>query len=232
MRNTILASAAILSLSFAPSLAQQEQWAHQPGTGESGPASDSASNINQADTHSSIAPHFPSPDIGPNAAPFRYLKAAEAALNRHHTGEADQALEMAETRILDRSTPAGSESMPDHNLMVAQISSARQALGHNDIDGARRAIAVALSESPMARRNAEMGGMQPAGGMGMQPGGMAPAYPPQGGGMGMQPTNMAPTGAPGMAPSGAGAAPGASAGATVGGGAMGTGTTDSAGGAR
>jgi hypothetical protein len=140
----IIAATACLGLA-APAVAQQ-QWAHQPGTGESGPASATASNIGPADTHSEIAPHFQSPDVGPNAGPVGYLKAAETALDRHRTGEAEQALEMAETRLLDRSTPAGTENQPDQNGMVQTVSMARQALGHNDIKAARKAIALALAE--------------------------------------------------------------------------------------
>jgi len=143
MRIIITATALCLAVA-TPALAQQ-QWAHQPGTGVSGPASSTASNINQGDTHSDIAPHFQSPDVGPNAGPVGYLKAAEKALDHHRTGEAEQALEMAETRLLDRSTPVGTADQPDQNGMVQKVSMARQALGHNDIKGARKAIALALA---------------------------------------------------------------------------------------
>jgi hypothetical protein len=142
MRTIITAAA--LCLAAVPAFAQQ-QWAHQPGTGESGPASSTASNIDPGDTHSDIAPHFQSPDVGPNAGPVGYLKAAEKALDHHHTGEAEQALEMAETRLLDRSTPVGTADQPDQNGMVQKVSMARQALGHHDIKGARKAIALALA---------------------------------------------------------------------------------------
>jgi hypothetical protein len=196
MRNTLLASAAVLGLALsAPAFAQQAtdqsasppagvaapggitpseanapattdstpaavpktmhhrvatkaegdaQWVHQPGTGESGPASSQASNIDAADTHSDIAPHFPSPKLGENASPASYLKAAETALNQHQSGEADQALEMAETRLLDRSTPVADASQPDQSGMVRQVSDARQALARKDYAGARRDIAMAM----------------------------------------------------------------------------------------
>jgi hypothetical protein len=141
---TIFATTVLCLGLAAPALAQQ-QWAHQPGTGESGPASATASNIGPADTHSDIAPHFQSPDVGPNAGPVGYLKAAEKALDQHRTGEAEQALEMAETRLLDRSTPVGDANQPDQNGMVQKVSMARQALGQNDIKGARKAIDLALA---------------------------------------------------------------------------------------
>ena len=69
------------------------------------PTSNKASNIGAADTASPIAPALPSPDLGPGAPPLAFLHAARAALATGRTGEAQQALEMAETRLLDRSTP-------------------------------------------------------------------------------------------------------------------------------
>jgi hypothetical protein len=119
-------------------------WAHQPGTGQSGPASTKASNIDQADSHSDIAPHFPSPKVGENAGPEQYLRVAERALAAHKTGEAQQALEMAETRLLDRSTPVNAAGQPDADPMVSSVSKARLALGHGDMAGARSDIKMAL----------------------------------------------------------------------------------------
>ena len=120
-------------------------WVHQPGTGESGPASSTASNIDSADTHSSIAPHLPSPRISENAGPERYLEVAEKALKAHKTGEAQQALEMAETRLLDRSTEAGSASQPDNNPRIAAVTAARKSLADKDWAGARRNIQTAMN---------------------------------------------------------------------------------------
>ena len=170
MRNIFLASAVALAFA-APALAQTSQWAHEPGTGQSGPASDKASNIDGSDSRSDIAPHFQSPGVDENAGPVGYLKAAEAALAHHRTGEAQQALEMAETRLLDRSTPVTEASVPSQNDMVQQVSMARQALGHNDVPGARKAIAMAITDSPAAQMDGEppppgaMGAMRPYGAM-------------------------------------------------------------------
>ncbi len=130
--------------------ADSEHWSHEPGTGESGPASTKASNIDAADSRSPIAPHFPEPKGGENAGPWNYLHDAEHALAMKHTGEAQQALEMAETRLLDRSTPVGESNQPDQGPLVQQVSQARQALGHGDIAGARSAIQMALSHDPHA----------------------------------------------------------------------------------
>jgi hypothetical protein len=122
-----------------------EHWAHEPGTGESGPASTKASNITGADTHSAIAPHLPRPPVGEGASPASYLQAAQAALHAHRTGAAQQALEMAETRLLDRSTPVNAAGQPDQDAAVQQVANARTALGKGDTQGASSAIQMALN---------------------------------------------------------------------------------------
>lgn len=121
-----------------------EHWAHEPGTGQSGPASGKASNITAGDTHSAIAPHFQTPAVGDNAGPEGYLRAAQHALAAHKTGEAQQALEMAETRLLTRSMPVSQSGQPSADPMVSNVSRARQALGQGDVSGAAAAIKAAL----------------------------------------------------------------------------------------
>ncbi len=155
MRKTLLTSAALLSLALmSPAMAQSlsqdapQTWAHQPGTGESGPASAVASNINGADTRSEIAPHFPLPEGGYSASPERYLHDAARALRAHQTGVAQQALEMAETRLLDRSTPVSEANVPDQAPEIRHVTQARQALARNDIAGAAAAIDAALAQAP------------------------------------------------------------------------------------
>jgi hypothetical protein len=122
-----------------------DHWAHQPGTGESGPASARASNIDSADTHSTIAPHLPEPKVGPGASPDVLLQAAQAALAAHHTGTAQQALEMAETRLLDRSTAVGVANQPDQNPRIEAVTNARKALASGDTKGAEAAIQTAMN---------------------------------------------------------------------------------------
>ena len=82
------------------------------GTGASGPFSNNASNIGPQDTTSTIAPNLPAPDVGPNAPPRAFLVAARSALLAGRTGEAQQALEMAVTRTLDRSVPLFQTGVP------------------------------------------------------------------------------------------------------------------------
>jgi hypothetical protein len=115
------------------------------GTGASLPMSDKASNIAPGDTSSPIAPNLPSPAIGENATPRDYLVAARAALVQGKTGEAQQALEMAESRALDRSVPLFQTSTPDANPLIGQITQALNALGAGD-----RGRAVQIIEAAMA----------------------------------------------------------------------------------
>ncbi len=135
----------------AAASADPTHFAHEPGTGQSGPASDRASNIDSADSRSPIAPHLPLPPGGESAGYLNYLRDADRDLAAHHTGAAQQALEMAETRLLDRSTPAGSQNQPDQAAIVRAVSQARQSLGHRDIAGARAAIRMALQSAPVVR---------------------------------------------------------------------------------
>jgi hypothetical protein len=102
------------------------------GTGMSLPLGTRASNIDQSDTHSSIAPNLPSPRIGENSNAVDYLRAAQSALQAGRTGEAQQSLEMAQTRLLDRSVPQQQTSNPSDNPAVSQISQALKALAAGD----------------------------------------------------------------------------------------------------
>jgi hypothetical protein len=102
------------------------------GTGMSMPMSTHASNIDRADTRSPIAPNLPSPAIGANANAADYLQAAQASLQAGRTGEAQQSLEMAQTRLLDRSVPHGQTDNQSDNPAVTQITQALRALAAGD----------------------------------------------------------------------------------------------------
>src|ERR1700733_13861679 len=73
---------------------------NQVGTGMSLPMGYRSSNIDERDTRSLIAQNLPSPPVGENANAVDYLRAAQSALVAGHTGEAQQSLEMAQTRLL------------------------------------------------------------------------------------------------------------------------------------
>jgi hypothetical protein len=117
---------------------------NETGTGSSLPRSDRSSNIDRGDTRSTIAPNLPSPSIAPGSGPRDYLAAARNALLRGRTGEAQQALEMAETRVLDRSVPLGQTGVPSGNPVVAEIERALHALAAGD-----RGAAVQIIEAVM-----------------------------------------------------------------------------------
>jgi hypothetical protein len=114
------------------------------GTGASLPQSNNASNIVPQDTTSTIAPNLPSPNVGEGASPRRYLEAARTALLVGRTGEAQQALEMAETRALDRSVPLFQTGVPSKSPLVGEIQQALDALGHGDRGQAVRIVEGAL----------------------------------------------------------------------------------------
>ncbi len=117
------------------------------GTGMSMPMGTHASNIDAGDTRSTIAPNLPSPPIGPNANAADYLRAAQSALQANRTGEAQQSLEMAQTRLLDRSVPMGQTNNPSDNPAVSQVSQALKALAAGD-----RAQTMQLIQSAIPAR--------------------------------------------------------------------------------
>jgi hypothetical protein len=71
---------------------------------------------------------LPSPDQTQGNRPSDYLRAAQSALTGGRTGEAEEALERAQTRMLDRSVPLGQTNDASDNPTIGQISQARQAL--------------------------------------------------------------------------------------------------------
>jgi hypothetical protein len=112
------------------------------------PTSDRASNIAGSDTSSTIAPALPSPDVSPGSSPDAFLHAARAALATGRTGEAQQALEMAETRLLDRSTPLFQTNDPSRNPLIKQIGDARRALGSGDREKSMQLLDAAIAMFP------------------------------------------------------------------------------------
>ncbi len=117
------------------------------GTGSSLPRSDRASHILPG-AASTIAPNLPTPPIGENASSHDFLVAARGALAAGRTGEAQQALEMAETRRLDRSVPLFQTTAPISDPLAATIENALHALGAGDRDGAMRLIEQAIVMAP------------------------------------------------------------------------------------
>jgi hypothetical protein len=113
---------------------------HVPGVGQSLPMSNAASNIDATDTRSTIAPTLPDAAIGDNAAPRAYVREARDDLAAGRTGQAQQDLEMAQTRMLDRVIPPGHDGGPSHNRTIDRINDARTALGNGDVQRATSII--------------------------------------------------------------------------------------------
>jgi hypothetical protein len=114
-----------------------------PGTGQSLPLSDKASNVTPADTASVIAPRLPTPSVGDDASPAGFLQAAERAIILGRTGEAQEALERAESRLLDRDVAPSRADAPSGQPVVATVGQARRALVAGDRATAQRLIAEA-----------------------------------------------------------------------------------------
>lgn len=154
MRYAHLATLMILGLAGASALAQTPSGldpttgaraGHEVGIGDSLPRSNNASNITASDTRSTIAPTLPPSSMGENAATHDYLRAARASLVAGQTGKAQQSLEMAETRALDRSVPQDQMSTPSDSEMVSRIRDARHALGGGNTEHAIQLIDLALA---------------------------------------------------------------------------------------
>jgi hypothetical protein len=144
----LLGTVAVQAVAQAPSGLDPATGArpgHEVGLGDSLPRSDKASNIEWSDTQSNIAPTLPTSALGDDATTRDYLRAARDSLVVGHTGQAQQSLEMAETRVLSRSVPEGQVDVPSDSRLVAEIRDARHALGNNDSAHAIQIIDIALA---------------------------------------------------------------------------------------
>jgi hypothetical protein len=82
----------------------------------------------------------------PNGAVNGFLRDAQAALDRHQTGYAQEALEKAETRLLDRSVSPDQVGTPNQDPTVRALSDAREALRRGDMRAARAAMEQARAD--------------------------------------------------------------------------------------
>jgi len=96
------------------------------------------------DEHVVVLPPLPAPNLPENAKPSDFLRAAQSSLAAGHKGEAQDALEMAQTRLLDRSVPLGHTEDPSKSPLVGQISQALQALAAGDRAACMQAIQAAI----------------------------------------------------------------------------------------
>ena len=155
MRSVLLSATMLVSLSGAalaqpvtdqgvPPGANSETGARPGnpiGTKDSLPRGNVASNINESDVHSRIAPNLPTPRVGDEASADDYLQNARQALMHGQTGEAQEALERAQTRLMEEGQINNGQA---DNGAIQRISDARQALASHD-----RARAQELIDSAM-----------------------------------------------------------------------------------
>jgi hypothetical protein len=116
------------------------------------PAGSLTGNGRQSYTHSASATALPSPTLPTDAPPGAFLDVARMALRGGRTGEVQEALERAETRLLDRPLGPAKIDAPDDTPAVLDIGVARRALARRDRSGAIRAIDEALAASALAAR--------------------------------------------------------------------------------
>ena len=115
--------------------------------GLSEPSSDQSSNISPYDTRSTIAPRLPTPSAGEDGNPHIFLVSARHALLVGQTGEAQEALERAETRLLDRSTPAFRTNEPSRSPLIEQIRTILAAVSVNDRGRAVQLLDAVIAET-------------------------------------------------------------------------------------
>ena len=115
------------------------------GTGQSLPLSDKASNATSGDTRSVIAPRLPTPSAGDDSSPRAFLESAQRALVLGRTGEAQEALERAESRLLDRTVAPSRADLPSEQPAVAAVGDARRALAAGDRARSQQIIGEVLA---------------------------------------------------------------------------------------
>jgi hypothetical protein len=139
-------SAGLLGMIAASALAQAP--AMDPGatrSGEPSQQSNKASNIVSADTNGTVAPNLPSAGLGLDATARDYLRTAREALVAGRTGEAQQSLEMAETRVLGGAVTPNRADIPSGRPKAVEIHDALHALGQGDRALAIQIVDIALN---------------------------------------------------------------------------------------
>jgi hypothetical protein len=139
MRYLNLATMALFGMTTMSALAQTPSGmnpatgarpGHEPGVGVSLPLSPCAANLAV---------------IGEDSTANDYLHAARASLVAGQICEARQALDMAETRALNRSVVRGQEAVPNNGQLVSRIRDARSALGTGNNARAIQLVDLALA---------------------------------------------------------------------------------------
>jgi hypothetical protein len=185
MRSAVLSFTLLTAFAVTPAVAQQSYGTQPADTASTGgatmgevpappshqPMSHHATNLNEQTARSRISPSLPTPAVGPDADATGYLQAAQTALSQNRTGEAQAALENAETYLLNRSVPQGAVNQPDQNPAVRNITEALQALGSGNRTRSMELIqqTIPLAQQHQAMIQSASPGMS-SGMHGMQPG--------------------------------------------------------------
>jgi hypothetical protein len=144
--------AALLASAAAPSLALAQ---NPPATSMAfpgrQPTSSAASNIGPQDTRTGWAPQLPTPPVGENAPPSAFIEAALKALAAGRTGEAQEAIERAESRVLTRAVAISKANNPSQQPLALTLRKAREALGAGDRQGAVQLLEEAQKNPDAAK---------------------------------------------------------------------------------
>jgi hypothetical protein len=117
VRPLLMTSTMLVALAAAPAFAELS-----PVTGQPEPTSTVASNRDPSNTRSEIAPALPAPPV---EGPRDLLMAPSQDIGSRRSGAAQEALERAETRVLDRGVPPSMANAPDDSRVVDLITQAR-----------------------------------------------------------------------------------------------------------
>lgn len=135
-------------------------------------------------SRASIVSPLPLPPVAPNASPATFLREARRAVEGNRLAAAQEALERAEARLLDRSVAPAAAGVPNRQVAVLNVGVARRSLAVRDrvsalraIDDALHALEIAPSPPPPPQTVA---------------GGPVPLWPPTQLGPPVQPTPSAP----------------------------------------
>lgn len=118
------------------------------GTGMSLPLSNKAGNIIPQDTTSPIAGRLPESAVAEKSTVRDFLIAARNALTAGRTGEAQEVLERAGTRALDRSVPLFQTTAPIQDPLIEHIEQVLHRLGQGDLPGTMRLLDPLIAEAP------------------------------------------------------------------------------------
>ena len=109
-------------------------------------------NTAPSDTRSATALRLPGPPFPFGESPRAFLEAARQALEAGRIGQAQEAVERAETALLNGSGAPVTTNSPDTQHAILAIGAARRELAAHDRQGANRAIDDALAATTLAAR--------------------------------------------------------------------------------